>query len=73
MQQISVKNRVFLHFIKTLVGCFTPQKISFFLKIVSDLQLFVDKSLFLEEKAHFFGSKTGNQRFGEVQKKRVFY
>ena len=42
-------------------------------KIVSDLQLFADKSLFLEEKAHFFGSKTANQRFGEMQKKRVFY
>ena len=26
-------------------------------EIVSDLQLFVDKSLFLEEKAHFLGVK----------------
>ena len=41
-------------------------------KIVSDLQLFVDKSVFLEEKAHFFGSKTADQRFGEMQKKTVF-
>ena len=37
-------------------------------EIVSDLQLFVDKSLFLEEKAQYFGSKTADQRFGEMQK-----
>ena len=41
-------------------------------KIVNDLQLFVDKSLFSEEKAHFFGSKTANQRFDEMQKKTRF-
>ena len=27
---------------------------------------------FLEEKAHFFGSKTADQRFDEMQKKTVF-
>ena len=32
LQQNSAKNRVFLHSTKTLVDCFTPQKISFFLK-----------------------------------------
>ena len=42
-------------------------------KIVCDLQLFVDKSLFLKEKAPYFGSKTADQRFGEMQKKTVFY
>ena len=42
-------------------------------KIVCDLQLFVDKSLFLEEKAQYFGSKTADQRFGEMQNKTVFY
>ena len=41
-------------------------------KIVSDLQLFEDKSMFLEEKAHFFGSKTADQPFGEMQKKLFF-
>ena len=29
LQQISVKNRFFLHFTKTLVSCFTPQKIKY--------------------------------------------
>ena len=29
LQQISAKNRVFLHFTKTLVDCFTPKKVEF--------------------------------------------
>ena len=33
-------------------------------KIVSDSQLFLDKTMFLEKKAQFFGSKTVDQRFG---------
>ena len=41
-------------------------------KIVSDSQLFVDKTMFLEKKAHFFGSKTVDQRFGANLKKPVF-
>ena len=28
--------------------------------------------MFFEEKAHFFGSKTVEQRFGEMQKKLFF-
>ena len=41
-------------------------------KIVSDSQLFVDKTMFLEKKAPFFMSKTVNQRSGENKKKTVF-
>ena len=64
--------------VNNVIICFDVKKsINFgiyqvFCKIVSDLQLFVDKSLFLEEKAHFFGSKTADQRFDEMQK-NCFY
>ena len=34
--------------------------------------LFVDKTVFLEKKAHFFGNKTVDQRFGANSKKTVF-
>ena len=37
-----------------------------------DLQLFIDKSMFLEEKAHFFGNKTVDQHLGANLKKTVF-
>ena len=29
-----------------------------------DLQLFIDKNMFLEKKVHFFGNKTVDQRSG---------
>ena len=47
-------------------------KIKILYKIVSDSQLFVDKTMFLEKKAHFFGSKTVDQRSGANAKKTVF-
>ena len=48
-----------------LVYCFTPKKMSFFLKKTRFY-------MFLEKKAHFFGSKKVNQRFGANLKKPVF-
>ena len=35
-------------------------------------QLFIGKNVFFEKKAHFFGNKTVDQRFGANLKKRVF-
>ena len=43
-----------------------------FYKIVSKSQLFIVKSRFLEEKAHFFGNKTVNQGSGANKKKLIF-
>ena len=38
----------------------------------SGSQLFIGKNVFFEKKAHFFGNKTVDQRFGANLKKRVF-
>ena len=35
-----------------------------FYNIVSELQLFVDRTVFLDKKANFLGSKTVDQHFG---------
>ena len=43
-----------------------------FYKIGSELQLFVDKTVFLEKKAYFFGNKTVDQRSGASSKKLFF-
>ena len=52
-----------------MILCQTLVKIS---QSSSDSQLFIGKNMFLEKKAHFFGNKTVDQRFGANLKNMFF-